>query len=237
MFLSKLFFNRYFKDIKPSYLLIEVFLIFIGITTANYFQEIKINNNNKKFIKENLLLFENELNKNIKVNNHYIKAHLKLNVKFDNLANQLFNTMDTNQFIENNKSLVFLIDNLSICDFNQGVENIVKKDINLLKNNDMINIIESSLLDFDQVRSTLKGFNSEIEKLKSIIFINFEIDFNENKILSVKDLEVLKKNYQFKNQMLFVNYLRKMYVNDLTSFNQTLEITKQKVKRYLEEEN
>lgn len=235
MFLSKIFFNKYFKDIKPSYLLIEVFLIFIGISAANYFQGIKTNSNNKNFVKENLELFSNELSKNIKVNNHYKKVHIKLNQEISELSNRLFNSQDTNNLFNNQKRLIALIDNISISDYKQGVENIIQKDINLLKSQKMINTIESVLLSFDQTNRTLRIYNTEIDKLRELIFKNFEFDFNNNKILSIKDIESLKNDLHFKNQFLYVCYLRDTYVLDLENFNIELQNIQKEVNEYVEE--
>lgn len=217
---AKKLFQR--NKVKINSVLLEILLIFIGVTISGIFADYIENSKDNKFIKENLKLYRKELIDNNKVNNLYYslrsKNLLKLKEFNEMVANKNLNENDLKNFTN---SINFAVTGGSISNNNYGYKNIINKDINLIKNTDFKN----SLLDFnDFLIHNIEDFetaNQYNRLFKNNIENYIRYDYKNRVILSTKNLQNIKKDFSFLNRL-----------NDIILYEEMrLEMLKYTVKR------
>lgn len=228
MFLSKRLFNKNFKDIKLTYVIIEVVLIFIGVTFANLAYEKSLQKKEGKFVLENLELFKNELKKSIDYNERSLIVYGDLQDDYEYFNSLFKNTNVTEEeILENqNKFMDITLGYLKI-DEQIGLNNILNRDLNLIKDFEFITELIRFSRIVEHMNNSIDYYNDEINKLQNLIIEEISVDFHLFKVTGFKDLESLRKNTLFNNQLESVIYLRNHYLSDINIlieyFNKMIE--------------
>lgn len=221
MFLSKKLFNSSFRDIKLSYIIIEVVLIFIGVTFANLAYEKTVEKKDNKFISESLVLYKSELSKIIQENERTLKHLENIQEEYNEFYKMLKDTtVSENEIIANQKGAVNIIYPLLVYTKQTGLKNIINKDINLIQDFEFITLLGDHMFLLEHMTNSFNYYNDEIFKLYELFIEHINVDFDKNEIRGFKNLENLRNDVKFNNQLSQVLFLRKHHINDLRLLNE-----------------
>ncbi|MBN8566040.1 MAG: hypothetical protein J0M25_04815, partial [Flavobacteriales bacterium] len=139
MFVLRRVFNKeFYQKFKLGYIALEVLLIFIGITLASKYNTYKEAQKTDKFLIDNLKLYKENLESNLRINSHYLngrKIELDSIIKFRDLL--LTKNYSEQDILKHQQYIVLLFNTLTISNENTGFKNISNKDINIIKSEEL----------------------------------------------------------------------------------------------------
>lgn len=203
-------------DLK--YIIVELALIFTGITLAASYNDYKNEVQDEKFIKETIIQIYHELKSNNFINTYYTKGQKETLKNIKTLKKYILE--HDKKGLQSKEAMIYfsrLTNMLSLSNSNLGFTKLVNKDINLVKNekvkNEIINYYDSMNYDLKD----LDFYNRQILETKPFLikhFINFNI--SEENYSSIKNIDSLINDNEFLNNLNFT-------INSLESYISTNE--------------
>jgi len=216
MFITRRIFNKeFYYKFKLGYIVLEVVLIFIGITLASKYNLYKEAQKTDKFLIDNLRLYKENLSSNLIVNGYYLrgrKIELDSIVTFKELL--ITKNYTEEDILKHQKHIVLLFNTLTISNDNTGFKNIYTKDINIIQSSEL----KQKLIDYnimmDYNSYDVTAYNRNIERMPDYLFHHFQnINFEKNSIEAVYSLEKLKEDDKLINYLNQIIYERKIYLD------------------------
>lgn len=214
MILNKIF--RHFKESKIldlKYIIIEIALIFAGITLAANYNNYQNQLKDEAFLKETITQIYEELKTDNQINNLYSKS-LKEKLNGLNLIQTILLDKKSDLLNSNDvkNSIASLPNTLSLSNSIIGFNRLKDKNLNLVKNkkirNELINY-------YDHMNYNIKDisdFNNDILQIKPYIFKYLKnYNFLERTYDTIINLNDFYEDNAFENQIGFINSDLKMY--------------------------
>lgn len=187
-------------DLKS--IIIEITLIFIGITLAAKYNQYQTDSQDEKFLKETIFQIHSELKNDKEVNGkYYLKGQVQKLSKIIQLKEAILKK-DYSALEDNSKkkTIAELQIKLSMSNSTLGFKKLIEKDINLLKNEHLKNKLLSYYEMMDNNLKDLDGFNKDIEFIKPFLYKHFRnIDFFESNFESIVDKDKFVNDNEFLN--------------------------------------
>ncbi len=214
MILNKIF-RRLKKDIRFDfkYIIVEILLIFTGITLAATYNNYQIQLKDEAFLKESISQIYGEIIGDSKVNLHYFNS---INSRINNLnrvqEHLLNRDEDSINSIVAMRVFSSLPNTLTLSNSTLGFHRLKEKNLNLIKDADLRNQLVNYYDHMSYNMQDLEGFNSDIRKINPFIFKHFRnYDFLESKYDGIIDINNLFEDYVFENNIGFINSNLEMY--------------------------
>lgn len=216
MFVLRRVFNKeFYQKFKLGYIALEVLLIFIGITLASKYNTYKEAQKTDKFLIDNLKLYKENLESNLRINSHYLngrKIELDSIIKFRDLL--LTKNYSEQDILKHQQYIVLLFNTLTISNENTGFKNISNKDINIIKSEELKQRIIDYNISMDYNNADVALYNRNIERMPDYLFHHFKnINHDKRSIEEVISIENLKQDNRLINFLNQIIYERQIYLD------------------------
>lgn len=216
MFVLRRVFNKeFYQKFKLGYIALEVLLIFIGITLASKYNTYKEAQKTDKFLIDNLKLYKENLESNLRINSHYLygrKNELDSIIKFRDLL--LTKNYSEQDILKHQQYIVLLFNTLTISNENTGFKNISNKDINIIKSEELKQRIIDYNISMDYNNADVALYNRNIERMPDYLFHHFKnINHDKRSIEEVISIENLKQDNRLINFLNQIIYERQIYLD------------------------
>lgn len=194
------------KIIDLKYIIIELALIFTGITLAAKYNQYQNNLQDEKFLKEAITQIYSELKTDNKVNTIYCNAQKKRTEDIIKLKNILLNKNTNELNTKEIKAIIsYLPNTLSLSNSMLGFKKLETKNINLIEDsktkNNLINYY--NMMAYNQI--DLNNFNDDIAKVKPFILKYFKnYSLWDNNYDAIIDSNKLVNDTEFLNTINFI---------------------------------
>lgn len=211
--------NRIFRQLKErkifdlKYIIVEIALIFVGITLAAKYNNYQIHLKDEAFLKESIIQIYDEIIGDNRLNTHYstfVKGKINdLSLVQEYLLNKNFDSINSLQSMR-------VISNLpntgSLSNSTLGFERLKEKNLNLVKNSNLRNELVNYYDHMAYNLKDLENFNNDISEIKPFVFKHFRnYDFLDQKYESIVNVDDLFADVAFQNNIGFINSNLKLY--------------------------
>ena len=203
MILNKIY--RRFKEIKIfdlKYIVVEIALIFAGITLAAKYNNYQNQLKDEIFLEETIRQIYDELKKDSLANYYYCKGQTQKKEDIEVIKQVFLDKNESRLDSEELKNIFKLLPNtISISNIKLGYQRLSDKNINLIKNNSLKRALIEYYATMDYNVKDVEGFNRNILEIKPFIskhFRNYVQFENYDAIIDAKNLM---------NDDVFLNYL------------------------------
>lgn len=236
---------RHFKDKKIldiKYIIVEITLIFIGITLAAKYNNYQNQLKDEAFLNEAIIQIHQELIKDKEENIVYYEAQ-KQKAKNISLIRKSF--LEKNEIVLKSDSLknifIHLPNFISISNYNLGYSKLSNKNINLIENNELKNQIIRYYNNMSYLITDVSSFNKDIEALKPYFLKHFKNFRPFETFEEIIDIKNMTNDNQFLNSLNFVEsdmlINMKSYEDYFIKHNTSLIQSLEKEYPFLKEEN
>ena len=220
MILNKIF--RHLKEKKIfdlKYIVVEILLIFTGITLAAKYNNYQIQLHDETFLQESISQIHGEIIEDNKINTHYSKfvngRITSLNLVQEYLLNR---NVDSINSITSMRIFSELPNTCTLSNSTLGFDRLKEKNLNLIKNSDLRNQLVAYYDHMSYNMKDLANFNTDIEKIKPFMFKHFRnYDFLQRKYDSIINVNDLFEDYAFENNIGFINSNFEIYGDIINS--------------------
>lgn len=203
MILNKIF--RHFREKKIfdlKYIVVEIALIFAGITLAakynNYQNELK----DEIFLEETIRQIYDELKKDSLANYYYWKGQTQKKADIETIK-KVFLDKDQSKLNSQELKNIFLSlpNTISISNIKLGYQRLSDKNINLIKNNSLKRALIEYHATMDYNAKDVEGFNMNILEIKPFISKHFR------NYVQFESYDAIIDPSNLMNDDVFLNYL------------------------------
>ena len=211
--------NKIFRRLKENirfdfkYVIVEILLIFTGITLAATYNNYQIQLKDEAFLKESISQIYGEIIGDSKINIHYSNSINRRINSLNRVQEHLLNRdEDSINSIESMRVFSGLPTTLTLSNSTLGFHRLKEKNLNLIKDA----ALRNQLVDYYDFMSyniqDVEDFNNDIRKINPFIFKHFRnYDFLESKYDGIVDINNLFEDYAFENNIGFINSNLEMY--------------------------
>lgn len=200
--------NKRLFDIK--YIIVELVLIFTGITLAASYNDYKNDQQDKKFVKETMVQMYQEIKKNDFANKLYTKGQRDRVAQLKKVKEYIL-TQNKKALLSKEVMLVFssLITTITLDNYHLGYTKLINKDINLVKEEEVKNDIIRYYTIMGYCEEDLNGYNNQILETKPFLIKHFvNINIMDHTYAEIKNIDLLINDYEFLNYLnLTINSL------------------------------
>lgn len=215
------------KILDLKYIVVELALIFTGVTLAAKYNDYQNDLQDKKFLKEAISQLYSELKTDYQDNAVYLNGQKKRVNKIIKLKNLILNKKGNEINSDEIKKIISNLPNpISLSNSTLGFKKIEAKNINLIKDtktkNDLLSYYDMMI--FNQI--DVNNFNKNIIDVKPFMLKYFKnYSFWDMNYDSIIDLDKLLNDSEFLNTLNFI--ISDLKLNIDTNEKATLPISKQ----------
>ena len=207
--------NKKILDLK--YIIVEIVLIFTGITLAANYNNYQNDLQDQKFLKEVITQIHSEISDDAKFNKRSIDIQEKKIVEYQEFIKIVKEKSITE--INSNKSKEVVSDMTNYIDNSNstsGYDRLKEKNINLIKNIKLKNQLIRYYEMMNKLMRDVKLFDTDKKELKPFVFKYFKnYDYYNSSYDSFTNIDEMNKDRVFLNT---INYVISNYIINIDSF-------------------